>query len=853
MAHGFLNPTDLRRERNFTGAIVSGIGKRIGKASDMARKERAYASKKAKDQDTTLKDEGMGGRGYFFQRALGSTFGGDRVARTRGRFESDPPDGRDPSKTQQGRFRGGFNYDFSTGGALARVTSPEESPIDPVNVSVMDDDPSSGGAPALSPGFVSLGGAVQNALSAGSDVINPEILPPEPGPGLGGGSVAGSLGQSAIDVNATEIKDVVRALKFVELKIDSSAQQTVSAIQSSSATNADGLRRLGSLNAALAKQQMQHQTQMLQQQMMLQQQLADRQQAQLEASKTFGRDTSDAISPEDGPQDEEKKGGGLGGLLKGLLGPLGGLGNMLGGGLDLMGGRYMRRSPGAGRQVGARRRLAGMRAGRARRGVGGLLGRGKGLIGRGLGRVAGKGALKGLGKGLGKAALKKIPVAGLLAGALFAGQRAMAGDWAGAGLELASGGASLVPGFGTAASVGLDAALMARDMSMPQMAAGGITDGPKSGYPVMKHGKELTFSAEGPEAKKIFKAMGGGYLDAQLERKKDVAEIGVAANSKGTPGGSGRAWWDFLGWAGTGNNNEPKWKEAAEQSAANLSGMSWNMGGGVNTTPASDAAAPSTRSPNRFQRRSRGENAGMGRAVFGETGRVFNAAGYVHGHFQTTDGTKQDVVNDVLPVIKQLLASGVTDVSISSGDTFKKDMDDAQIRALIEKGMSQHTHSGDGRSVDIFVPKGTPVPFPLTDVRTAGGREGRSGVLPGSGKVWVGHLTPDSKGGMNPSATQEPSVEPAAETPSVTPVSAVPSTTPDPLAASAAVQQSSANGGNIQLAAMMSSFQQSMNALQQSQAMQPQSPGMAFSLASTGLGGTGTAPYLNTLGIQSLK
>ena len=429
----------------------------------------------------------------------------------------------------------------------------------------------------------------------------------------------------------------------------------------------------------------------------------------------------------------------------------------------------------------------------------------------------------------------------------------MAGDWAGAGLELASGGASLIPGLGTAASVGLDAALMARDMSMPQMAAGGITDGPKSGYPVMKHGKELSFSAEGTESKKIFKAMGGGYLDAQLERKKDVAEIGVAANSKGTPGGSGRAWWDFLGWAGTGNNNEPKWKDAAETSAANLSAMSWNMGGGVNTTPASDAAAPSTRSPNRFERRSRGENAGMGRAVFGETGRVFNKAGYVHGHFQTTDGTKQDVVNDVLPVIKQLLASGVTDVSISSGDTFKKDMDDAQIRALIEKGMSQHTHSGDGRSVDIFVPKGTPVPFPLTDVRTAGGREGRSGILPGSGKVWVGHLTPDSKGGMNPSATQEPSVEPAAETPSVTPVSAVPSTTPDPLAASAAVQQSSANGDNAKLAAIMSSFQQSMGALQQSQAMQPQSPGMAFSLASTGLGGTGTAPYLNTLGIQSLK
>ena len=49
-------------------------------------------------------------------------------------------------------------------------------------------------------------------------------------------------------------------------------------------------------------------------------------------------------------------------------------------------------------------------------------------------------------------------------GALFAAQRAMAGDFVGAGLELASGAASTVPGFG-AASVGIDAALMAKDFN----------------------------------------------------------------------------------------------------------------------------------------------------------------------------------------------------------------------------------------------------------------------------------------------------------------------------------------------------------------------------------------------------
>ena len=55
--------------------------------------------------------------------------------------------------------------------------------------------------------------------------------------------------------------------------------------------------------------------------------------------------------------------------------------------------------------------------------------------------------------------------------------------------------------------------------------------------------------------------------------------------------------------------------------------------------------------------------------------------------------------------------------------------------------------SGDGRSVDIFVPEGTKVPVSLSDVRAYGGAEGVSGILPGSGHTWVGHLTKDSKSG----------------------------------------------------------------------------------------------------------
>ena len=79
-------------------------------------------------------------------------------------------------------------------------------------------------------------------------------------------------------------------------------------------------------------------------------------------------------------------------------------------------------------------------------------------------KTATKVAAKGATKAIGKSVLKKIPFIGLGAGLLFAGQRAMAGDWTGAGLELASGAASMVPGVGTGLSIAIDAGTVARDI-----------------------------------------------------------------------------------------------------------------------------------------------------------------------------------------------------------------------------------------------------------------------------------------------------------------------------------------------------------------------------------------------------
>jgi len=176
-------------------------------------------------------------------------------------------------------------------------------------------------------------------------------------------------------------------------------------------------------------------------------------------------------------------GGGGGGIDIGVGGR--GRGRGFGGGL---GGRKFFGKGGYAKDL-----LKGGRAGkvsRARtlRGIGGMAKSAVGMGGtaavstatKAAGKTAAKTAGKAAAKGAGKSLLKKVPVLGALAGIGFAIQRASEGDWTGAGLEAASGLASTIPGIGTAASLGLDAAIAARDMSNPEpmMATGGIVNKP---------------------------------------------------------------------------------------------------------------------------------------------------------------------------------------------------------------------------------------------------------------------------------------------------------------------------------------------------------------------------------------
>jgi len=80
-------------------------------------------------------------------------------------------------------------------------------------------------------------------------------------------------------------------------------------------------------------------------------------------------------------------------------------------------------------------------------------------------KAGGKTAGKIMGKSALKSGIKKIPIIGALAGIGFGISRAMDGELVGAGLEVASGVASIIPGWGTAASVAIDAGLAARDIT----------------------------------------------------------------------------------------------------------------------------------------------------------------------------------------------------------------------------------------------------------------------------------------------------------------------------------------------------------------------------------------------------
>lgn len=181
-------------------------------------------------------------------------------------------------------------------------------------------------------------------------------------------------------------------------------------------------------------------------------------------------------------------------------------------------------------------------AGKAVKGVGGLL---KGAGALAAGGLAGK-ALGGVAKMGGKSLLKKIPLIGLGAGGIFALQRALSGDFKGAGLELASGAAGTLPGLGTAASVGIDAALAAKDAGLFDGAAEqpGATNVAATAAPAGAQNQRaslvpLASLTRNMDIKDVLGADGKGLgLLFPLKSLDAITAIATGGASGGTPGGT---------------------------------------------------------------------------------------------------------------------------------------------------------------------------------------------------------------------------------------------------------------------------------------------------------------------------
>ena len=160
-------------------------------------------------------------------------------------------------------------------------------------------------------------------------------------------------------------------------------------------------------------------------------------------------------------------------------------------------------------------------------------------------KIGAKAGTRGAGKigakALGRSILKKLPVIAGLAGIYFGIERALKGDFLGAGLEITSGilGAT---GVGGGLGLAIDGFLLGRDLGMMPMAKGGFLTKPT---PVVagEAGAEGFFPLEGARGKKTFQMFGEGVLNAQKDNKTDVAELYALGNKKYYEGMNG--WKSF--------------------------------------------------------------------------------------------------------------------------------------------------------------------------------------------------------------------------------------------------------------------------------------------------------------------
>lgn len=397
--------------RNFSGSLLgdlaSAIKNRIGDAAKMARQERANAAKElnvgGRDDGVTQEEfDKQYGKGFFFKRALGSKFGGDRVARTRGYFEKDPPEGRDPTKTAEERFSAQFDYKSTEG--MIKGARPLQGPQAPEYLysydrrykdqlpnegKFQDDTLDKEKMKAKTPLLTSATRKTKDTRFAGRGgdskalpVVDEELNQ----------KVASAL--SGVEVQMTRLEQ-----KMDGGQGDGNDGEVAQLVQTNTAAIVAGF---SGLNAALSSLlgAFQGQTKDIKDRA----QKRERAEVKAEAREDAKAEEELAeINNASADNEDVEYGSGGGGQKKGLFGSLLDRGGDL---LDLVDGRRRFRS--GKRMPGARRRLARMRMGRFMRGARGRMGR-MGLRGfqglRGFGtRAAGFGA-RAVGAPLAKAAL----------------------------------------------------------------------------------------------------------------------------------------------------------------------------------------------------------------------------------------------------------------------------------------------------------------------------------------------------------------------------------------------------------------------------------------------------------------
>ena len=83
--------------------------------------------------------EQLAGKNRFIWRALGFEFGGDKLARTRGTFSTNPSADMDPANTRQQRFRAGINNMMTPAPAPEQQATPADAGVAPPNLEPLTD------------------------------------------------------------------------------------------------------------------------------------------------------------------------------------------------------------------------------------------------------------------------------------------------------------------------------------------------------------------------------------------------------------------------------------------------------------------------------------------------------------------------------------------------------------------------------------------------------------------------------------------------------------------------------------------------------------------------------------------